>query len=88
MNADDKAMEMMEPLNGSFKSHDSFNQETGRGREETVVEATGRFSIGPKKLAKYADTDGSHTGQLGSDKFRDRLVGAKLFLDGGGYDGL
>lgn len=88
MNADDKEMEMMEPLNASFKSHDSFAMDTARKPEETIVEATGRFAIGPKKLAKYADTDGSHTGPPGSDEYRDRLVGAKIFLQGGGYDGL
>jgi hypothetical protein len=81
MNADDKEMEMMEPLNASFKSHDSFNMETARPKEETMLpEHTGSFSIGPSKLAKYADTDGSHTGPPGSDDYKDRLVGAKLFL--------
>ena len=59
----DKGVELMEPLNRSFQSDPGFNAETPRVHEAQggAVEHTGKFGIGPKKLAKFADTDASHT---------------------------
>jgi len=77
MDGEDKGMELMEPLNGtgSFKTDSDLGDQgfTARDhpvehREETIgPENTGRFGIGPKKLAKFADTDGSHTSAPGRD---------------------
>jgi hypothetical protein len=69
----------MEPLNRS--NADSFGTDpdagdvgfTARDHAATVrpqtdaVESTGRFGIGPKKLAKFADTDASHPSAPGRD---------------------
>ena len=78
MDGQDKGVELMEPLN---KSHDSFGTDpdagdmgfTAREHASTVrsevaaIESTGRFGIGPKKLAKFADTDASHPSPPGRD---------------------
>jgi len=49
-----------------------------------AVESKGSFGIGPIKLAKLADIDGSHE----APGERGRLLSAKLFLEIGGYEGL
>lgn len=81
----------MEPLNGSFHSHASFD-EPATARVDTAgpvgIESTGRFGIGPKKLAKFADTDGAHESPAGRDEHRERKLSAKLFVEAGGYDGI
>jgi hypothetical protein len=84
--ADDKGMEMMEPLlNGSFVSHDSAKSEKSVTlATNNAVESKGSFGIGPIKLAKLADIDGSHE----APGERGRLLSAKLFLEIGGYEGL
>ena len=87
--ADDKGMEMMEPLlNGSFVSHDSAKSNgtshTAKMSTKNEVESKGSFGIGPIKLAKLADIDGSHE----APGERGRLLSAKLFLEIGGYEGL
>ena len=87
--ADDKGMEMMEPLlNGSFVSHESAKSKDTAPMEalttNNVVENKGSFGIGPIKLAKLADIDGSHE----APGERGRLLSAKLFLEIGGYEGL
>jgi len=87
--ADDKGMEMMEPLlNGSFVSHDSAKSKdtapTAIIPTKNEVESKGSFGIGPLKLAKLADIDGSHE----APGERGRLLSAKLFLEIGGYEGL
>lgn len=85
----DKGVELMEPLNGSFQSDpDALNENTERQETAALVENTGKFGIGPKKLAKFADTDGSHNSPPGIDTQRERLLHAKLLLEAGGYDGL
>jgi len=81
----------MEPLNGSFHSHASFENDPARVEtaEPTMgIESTGRFGIGPKKLAKFADTDGAHESPVGRDEHKERKLSAKLFVEAGGYDGI
>lgn len=57
---------MMEPLlNASFVSHDSAKSkdtevEMTNLATNNAVENKGNFGIGPIKLAKLADIDGSH----------------------------
>jgi len=87
--ADDKGMEMMEPLlNASFVSHESakskVSSETAILTTKNAVENKGNFGIGPLKLAKLSDIDGSHE----APGERGRLLSAKLFLEIGGYEGL
>lgn len=81
MDGQDKGIEMMEPMlnksQDSMNTDDSMRNVTGRKVAVNigfVEENTGRFGIGPKKLAKYADVDASHTIVDGQDE----RVGAKL----------
>lgn len=39
-------------------------------------------------MARFADTDASHTSAPGADKYPDRKLGAKLLIEAGGYEGI
>ena len=61
----DKGVELMEPLNRSFVSDPDALMSQKSEHRATIVENSGRFGIGPKRLAKFADTDGSHNSPPG-----------------------